>query len=466
MRRTKIVCTLGPSSRGPHQIDRLIDCGMNVARLNLSHGTHDEHAVAFGRVREEARRKGRPVGVLFDLAGPKVRVGRFPSGRVELVVGEVVALVPGDDDTVGDARTIPVSYPTLGAEVRLGDPVLLADGMLRLEVVEARPGETRCLVVDGGALGDHQGVHLPGGVRASGVSDKDLEDIAWGRDLGADFFAISFVRSAEDVVRARAVAGDVPLIAKIERAHAVSALEQIADEADGLMVARGDLGVELGPEKVPLVQKHAIEVANERGKVVIVATEMLESMKTSPRPTRAEASDVANAVLDGADALMLSGETATGRYAAEAVATMVRIIEEVESSARYRARRDPPQLDLAISTNAIAHAAVVAQHAMRLGVIAVFSDSGATARLLSDYRPDARIAALTTRPEICRRLALYWGVEPLISDRREDTDGMIAEAEARLLAAGMVKPGDEIVLTMGVPVGASSNLLKIHRVGG
>lgn len=464
MRRTKIVCTIGPATRGPHAIGKLLNAGMDVARLNLAHGTREQHAVVFTRLREEAVRKNRPLGILLDLPGPKIRTGLFPQGEVMLETNSVVLLVT--DDVPGDAKIIPIGYRDLARDVKPGDDVLLNDGLVRLEVTEVVPEGVRARVIDGGLVSDNKGVHLPGGVRAPSLTDQDAEDMAWGRELGADFFAMSFVSSAADIERARKISGDVPLIAKIERKKALDLLDEISVAADGIMVARGDLGVELGPEKVPLAQKRSIEIANGHGKVVIVATEMLESMKLSPRPTRAEASDVANAVLDGADALMLSGETATGKYPSEAVTVMGRIVEEVESSARYRAYLAPP-IEMNSSANAVANAAFAAARAMKIRVIAVISDSGGMVRLLSDYRPAADIVGVTTRPAVYRRLALYWGVRPLLCDARGDTDSMIAEAEARLLAGGVVKPGEDIVLTLGVPFGSGvqTNLLKIHRIG-
>ena len=470
-RRAKIVCTLGPASRTPERIGQLIDEGMDVARLNFSHGEHDLHRQTFGVVRSEAVRRGRAVAILQDLQGPKIRVGRFAGGSCELEVGADFTLTT--EELLGDAQRASTVYRELPNDVRAGDNILLDDGLLQLEVLAVEGHEVFTRVVVGGRLSDNKGLNLPGvNVSAPALTDKDMIDLAFGLELGVDFMALSFVRSAADVMAARklAVMPDgrrVPLIAKIERPEAVDDLDAIVDAADGIMVARGDLGVEMGPEKVPLIQKRCIDAANTRGKLVIVATQMLESMITNPRPTRAEASDVANAVLDQADALMLSGETASGRYPLLAVRTMAKIIREIEASPRFRALAvGAPALDLQVSTAAIAHAAMVAAAQMRAPVIAAVTDSGGAARLLSEYRPEARIVAFTTHPEVYRQLAAYWGVTPEMAPEAGSTDAMLDAVAASLKTHGYARSGDLAVITMAVPhgTGMSANLLQIHRV--
>ncbi len=471
MRRAKIICTLGPATQGAERIGLLIDEGMDAARLNFSHGDHAYHADLCAHVRSEAQRRGRAVAVLQDLQGPKIRVGRMRDGGVELEPGSDYTL--STRERLGDETCASTTYEALPRDVKPGDMILLDDGMLQLEVDRVDGTEVHTRVVVGGVLKDHKGLNLPGvKVSAPALSEKDRVDLAFGMQLGVDFVALSFVRSADDVREARllmraASPRRVPIIAKIERPEAVERLEEIVDAADGIMVARGDLGVELGPEKVPLIQKRCIDATNARGKLVIVATQMLESMTESPRPTRAEASDVANAVLDGTDALMLSGETASGRYPLLAVRTMSQIVCEIEASQRFRALTgQAPALDLQISTAALAHAAAVVAQQLGTPAIAVVTQAGGSARLLSEYRPEARIVAFSDLPEVVRQLALYWGVSPEPAPQAASTDEMIDAVARRLVEAGHVKKGDLAVITMGVPLGAGekTNLLKLHRV--
>src|SRR5687768_2839413 len=412
MPRAKIVCTLGPASSTPERIGELIDAGMNVARLNFSHGSHEDHAKMLQVVRSEAERRGKAVAVLLDLQGPKIRVGKFGSGSIELKPGATFTITT-DPSVVGDEKRVSTTYPLLPLDVKPGDHLLLDDGYMTLAVTEVADKEVRTVVVTGGTLKNNKGINLPGvEVSAPALSEKDRTDIGFALRLGVDYVALSFVRRPEDVIEAkRLLTADevsIPVIAKIEKPQALERLGEIIDVADGAMVARGDLGVELGPEKVPLWQKRIIEETNKRGKIVITATQMLESMMTQQRPTRAEASDVANAVLDATDALMLSGETASGAYPIEAVRTMARIIEEIEKSEYYRANTEVPTIQLVNSTNAIAHAAVHAAKAMRLKNIVVVSDSGGAARLVSEYRPEAHLICLTTDEVTWRRLALFW----------------------------------------------------------
>jgi pyruvate kinase len=470
MRRTKIVCTLGPASSTPERIGELIEAGMDVVRLNFSHGSHADHTKLIQTVRAEAERRGRAIAVLLDLQGPKIRVGRFEGGQVELQAGAEFAITT-DPTVVGDLHRVSTTYAGLTQDVRPGDQILLDDGYLSLAVTEVVDKEVRTIVVTGGVLKNNKGINLPGvEVSAPAISDKDRADIDWGLRMGVDYVALSFVRRPEDVLEAKRLltADDfrIPVIAKIEKPQALDRLDEIIGAADGVMVARGDLGVEVGPEKVPLMQKRMIERTNALGKIVITATQMLESMIQQPRPTRAEASDVANAVLDGTDALMLSGETASGKYPVEAVRTMARIIREIESSSYYRQWIEPPLLEMPVSSNAVAHAAVIAARAMKSKVIACVTDSGGVARLISEYRPEANIVAMTTSEVSFRRLALVWGVTPVHIQTAATTDELIDRVEAVLSARNLAKPGENVVITFTAPVGSgqSTNTLKVHAM--
>jgi pyruvate kinase len=469
MRRAKIVCTLGPASKEAAFIGHLIDEGMNVARINFSHGDLADHATAIVTIRREAEARGRPVGILQDLQGPKIRVGRFEKGQIELEPGADFMVTTRE--LTGNSAMVSTTYAGLPRDVSSGDVMLLDDGLLSLEVERVDGEDVHTRVLIGGTLKNNKGINLPGvSVSAPALTDKDKADLQAGLDLGVDFIALSFVRSPDDVREARALASRSPfrvsIIAKIERHEAVERLDEIVEVADGIMIARGDLGVELGAEKVPLIQKRAIEETNARGKVVITATQMLESMMQNARPTRAEASDVANAVLDGSDALMLSGETAAGKYPLLAVRTMARIIEEIESSARFKSRFDAATLDLAFGTNAIAKSAVVAARQVGAKIIACISDSGAAARLVSEYRPEAQIVAFTTQSPVYRQLALYWGVEPLMVPAAHSFDVMVEAVSRTLTEKGFARAGDLALMTVAVPVGsgASTNTLHLHRL--
>jgi pyruvate kinase len=469
MPRAKIVCTLGPASSSPQRIGELIDAGMSVARLNFSHGTHDDHARMLQIVRAEADRRGKAIAVLLDLQGPKIRIGKFANGQIELRSG--AALTITTDDVIGDERRVATTYAGLPRDVKAGDQILLDDGYLSLAVTQVRDREVDTIVVTGGILKNNKGINLPGvDVSAPALSEKDRIDIGFALRQGVDYVALSFVRRAEDVVEAKRLLTvdqvSIPVIAKIEKPQALDRLGEIIDAADGVMVARGDLGVELGPEKVPLWQKRIIEETNKRGKIVITATQMLESMITAPRPTRAEASDVANAVLDATDALMLSGETASGLYPVEAVRTMARIIDEIEHSAYYRANVEVPDIQLAVPANAIAHAALTAARAMRIKTIVAVSESGGAARLVSEYRPDANIVCLTTDEVTFRRLALFWGVTPALISPAATTEELIDRVEATLIERNLALPGENVLITMAVPVGSGmqTNVLKVHEI--
>jgi pyruvate kinase len=470
MLRAKIVCTLGPASSTPERVGELIDAGMSVARLNFSHGSHEDHTRMLHIVRSEAERRGKAIAVLLDLQGPKIRIGRFANGSVELRPGAELTITT-DQSVIGDEHRVSTTYTGLPKDVRPGDHILLDDGYLALAVSAVTDHEVKTFVVTGGVLRNNKGINLPGvEVSAAALSEKDKLDIGFALRHGVDYVALSFVRKPEDVLEAkRLLTMDqirIPVIAKIEKPQALERLGEIIDAADGIMVARGDLGVELGPEKVPLWQKRMIQESNNRGKLVITATQMLESMITQPRPTRAEASDVANAVLDATDALMLSGETASGQYPVEAVKTMARIIAEIEGSAHYRACKVTPDIQLTVSTNAIANAAVIASRSMNLKTIVVVSESGGAARLVSDYRPESNIVCLTTNEVSYRRLALVWGVTPVLIGPSATTEELVDRVEATLLERGLARPGENVLITMAVPVGAglATNVLKIHQI--
>ncbi|HET7506213.1 MAG TPA: pyruvate kinase [Kofleriaceae bacterium] len=469
MPRAKIVCTLGPASSTPERIGELIDAGMSVARLNFSHGSHDDHAKMLQVVRSEADRRGKAIAALLDLQGPKIRVGRIANGQIELRPGAELTITT--EEMLGDERRVSTTYAGLPRDVKVGDQILLDDGYLCLAVTSVADREVKTVIITGGILKNNKGINLPGvDVSAPALSEKDRFDIGFALRHGVDYVALSFVRRAEDVLEAKRLLTvdqvSIPVIAKIEKPQALERLGEIIDASDGIMVARGDLGVELGPEKVPLWQKRIIEETNKRGKIVITATQMLESMITAPRPTRAEASDVANAVLDASDALMLSGETASGLYPVDAVKTMARIIEEIERSAYYRANVEIPDIQLAVPANAIAHAAMTAARAMKLRTIVAVSESGGAARLVSEYRPDANIVCLTTNEVSFRRLAMIWGVTPVLISPAATTEELIDRVEATMIERNLALPGENVLITMAVPVGAGmqTNMLKIHQI--
>jgi pyruvate kinase len=452
MRRAKIVATLGPASSTPEAIERLVNAGMDVARLNFSHGTHDMHRANFEAVRRAAEKAGRPIAILQDLQGPKIRVGKFPDGQFLLKEGEDVVITT-DLDSAADGSKIPCTYAGLPGDVHKGDPILLADGLFRLEVLKVAKKDVTCRVVVGGVLTDRKGINLPGtAVAIPALTPKDLEDLLFGLSLGVDYVAASFVRSADDVREVRRHAGSTPIIAKIEKPQAVERLDEICLAADGIMVARGDLGVEMPLEKVPVIQKLAIEKINRFGKTAIVATQMLESMIQNPTPTRAEVSDVANAILDGADAVMLSAESASGAWPEKAVRTMGSIIEEMEKSPRYGSRPDP-ELANGVGTfaTAVARAATAAAQQLGIRAIVCYSRTGETARLLSEFRTRSNIVAFTPRADAYHRMALYWGVRARMVDAFHSTDEMLQTISSQLIASGEAKRGEAVVICSAVP---------------
>jgi pyruvate kinase len=466
MRRTKIVCTIGPSSRSPELLEKLVAAGMNVARLNFSHGTQAEHGLVIDTLRAIAERLGRPVAILQDLAGPKVRTGPLAGGTAELESGATFTLTARN--VPGDAACVSLTYAELPKEVEPGDTLLLRDGAIELSVLETTPADIVCRVVVGGSLGSHKGINLPTrSIRAPSVSEKDRSDLAFGVAKGVDYIALSFVRSADDVRRARELVrergGEIPIIAKIEKHEALDCIDAIIAEVDGIMVARGDLGVEIPLERVPLVQKMLIEKANRVGKPVITATQMLRSMVESPRPTRAEVTDVANAIIDGTDAVMLSEETASGAYPVEAVQMMGRIADDAETGFRHDVcRRRSEEAGVATLPEAVAHAACSLAADLKAPTILTCTQSGSTSRLVAKYRPRATILAATPSKATCRRLALVWGVVPVLVEKTSDLEAMIAAAREASRRAGFVKSGDTVVLTAGYPIGmaGTTNLIK------
>ena len=473
MRRAKIVCTLGPACEESETILKLLQQGMDVARLNFSHGSHEEHARVIERIRAASRQLIRPVAILQDLQGPKIRTGPLKAGRAGVAVhpgAEIV--ITTEAEVEGDEKLISTTYPFLAQDVRPGDRLLVDDGLLEFRVLRTDGVRLAAEVVEGGILKEHKGINLPGvALRVEALSEKDRADLRFGVEHGVDYVALSFVRSAEDIQQARRALEELgralPIIAKIEKPEALQNLDAIVEAADGLMVARGDLGVEVPPEQVPILQKSLVRKASHAGKPVIIATQMLESMIEHPRPTRAEASDVANAIWDGADAVMLSGETASGRYPLLAVQIMDRIVREAEQN-HLMARPRPhevPSAPLAFN-DVVASAAVRAALESDSRCIACFTVGGTTARLLSRYRPHVPIVAYSPEQKVRRRMALYWGVTPRIMEPIRDPDAMAKLVGDRLLQDELAMPGDRVVLVYGSPLGepGHTNSLRLHQI--
>ncbi|MFB3092919.1 MAG: pyruvate kinase [Dehalococcoidia bacterium] len=464
-RRTKIIATIGPATRSEAAVRSLIDAGVDAFRLNFSYGSHDEHAEAFDLIRRLSRYADRPVAIVQDLQGPKVRVGKLANGPYQLEPGEETTFTT--DDVTGDAARIPVTYAALPQVVKAGDRILLGDGEAELRVESVAGPEVRARVIEGGVLKENQGMHLPGvALSEEALSEKDLADLRLGVRLGVDYVALSFVRSGDDVRHLKKLIKEqgarIPVIAKLEKKEAIEALDEILAAADGVMVARGDLGLELGPEKVPLLQKRIIRQANRRGILVITATQMLESMTSSPRPTRAEASDVANAILDGTDAVMLSAETAVGRYPAQAVRMMARIAVEAESE---------PGEDHAEGRR-LSHAHALSRAARKLAsdvhasAIVVFTRSGYSAYLVSKERPRIPIFAFTPSEAVSRQLALCWGVTPLVANFAPSVEEMVPYTDRYLVEQGLLGKGDLVVVARWSPLGAKvwTNFVQLHRL--
>lgn len=468
-RRAKIVCTLGPATSTQERINALITAGLDVARLNLSHGSHADHLNSYRLVRAGSDAIGRSVGVLADLQGPKIRLGEFPGGPVLLTAGDEFTITT--DDIPGDRHEASTTYQGLADDVRAGDRILIDDGNVQVDVTGVAGTRVRTRVVVGGRVSDHKGINLPGvAVSAPALTAKDQEDLRWALATGVDIVAMSFVRSPDDAMVARKIMNEaccsgVPLIAKIEKPEAVRVLPEIVDAFDGIMVARGDLGVELPLEQVPAVQSRAIALARERARPVIVATQMLESMISAPRPTRAEVSDVAGAVVEGADAVMLSAETSVGAYPVETVATMARIVSAAEDNslrAEHSLTRMPTTTGGAIARAAAEVGAIVGAKAL-----VAFTMTGETARRLARYRSPVPLLAFTTEPATRSQLALTWGVETFIVAAVRHTDDMVHEVDSALVRLGRCTIGDKIVIVAGSPPGSpgKTNALRVHRIG-
>jgi pyruvate kinase len=468
-RHSKIVCTIGPATRSPRMIGKLMQAGMNVARLNFSHGTHEEHAESFSILRETAVAMKKPLAILADLQGPKIRTGALAGGGAVLLrAGQRFVITTAK--VLGDSTRVNTTFHPMPREVKRGDRILLSDGLIELRVESTTAHEVICQVANGGLLGENKGINLPGvKLRVPALTDKDREDLRFALSKGADYIAVSFVRRPEDVLLAKALVKrakeDTPVIAKLEKPEAIENLEEILRVADGVMVARGDLGVEMRPECVPVVQKNIIARARENRRPVITATQMLESMTENPRPTRAEASDVANAIFDGSDAVMLSAETATGKYPVEAVGMMARIIEEAEASIQEFPR--PAGTERLKVAETVAELVCHASRELHMKVIAVFTHSGFTARLVSRYRPLVPIVAFSPEVATRRRMALLWGVTPRSIVDIKKIDALPAIAEKRLIEERLVKKGDVIGIVAGTPMGirGTTNFMKFHVIG-
>ena len=466
-RCAKIVATLGPASSSEERIAELVDAGADLFRFNFSHGSHDDHAERYRIVRGLEKQRGHPIGCLMDLQGPKLRVGTFAEGKVTLVKGAGFRLDLNGGP--GDARGARLPHPEIFKALRAGTELLLDDGKIRLRVERAGPDFAETEVVTGGVLSDRKGVNVPNAVLPiSALTEKDRIDLAFGMDMGFDWVALSFVQRPDDVAEAKKlVAGRAAVMAKIEKPQAIERLDEILDYTDGIMVARGDLGVEMPPEVVPGLQKKIIRASREQGKPVIVATQMLESMIKAPAPTRAEASDVATAVFDGADAMMLSAESASGDYPVEAVAIMDRIIIKTESDPLYRTYLDAFQAEAQRTTaDAITLAAAQVAHTMQAVAIVTYTTSGTTTLRAARERPDRPIISLATRMSTARKLTLAWGVHPFFTEDSHSLEGLVNQARATVMDAGFAQPGNCFVVTAGLPFGTpgATNLLRIAWV--
>ena len=468
MRRAKIVCTMGPAVESAGKVRELIDAGMNMARLNLSHGGYPEHQARLDQVRLASKEAGVPVAILVDLQGPKIRLARFKAGPHDLARGDIFTITT--DEIEGTKDRVGTTYKGLPGDCKAGDRILIDDGKVTVEVIEVKGNDVVTKVVEPGAVSNNKGINLPGvAVSVPALSEKDMDDLRWGLKAGADFIALSFVRSADDIVDVHRIMDKVgvriPVIAKIEKPQAVANLQEIVNAFDGIMVARGDLGVELPIEEVPLVQKHCIQLARESAKPVIVATQMLDSMITNSRPTRAEATDCANAVLDGADALMLSGETSVGAFAVESVQTMARIITHTEEGGMdmIRPMKSTPKTKGGAITKAAAEVGAI----VGAKYLVTFTQSGDSARRTARLRSPIPILAFTPEVGTYNRMALDWGVEPELTAMVKHTDEMVKQVDTFLLKSKRCKEGELVVIVAGSPPGipGSTNAMRVHRVG-
>ncbi|MCI8287188.1 MAG: pyruvate kinase [Lachnospiraceae bacterium] len=468
MRKTKIICTIGPASDSVERLRELMLAGMNVARFNFSHGTHEEQKVKFERVKQVRDELGLPVATMLDTKGPEIRLRDFEGGRVELISGHEFVLTT--DEILGTAQKASISYKNLKNDIKKGTTILIDDGLIEMIVERIQGEEIVCRVVNGGCVSNHKGVNVPGAVLSMPyISEVDLQDILFGIEMGYDLLAASFVRCREDILEVRKILAehdcDMKIIAKIENMQGIQNLEEILEVSDGIMVARGDMGVEIPLEEVPVLQKKMIHLANACGKHVITATQMLESMIKNPRPTRAEATDIANAIYDGTTAIMLSGESAAGKYPVEAVKTMAKIAEGAEKDINYGSRmgRGEQQEETDITT-AIAYATCTAARDLRAAAIITVTLSGFTAEAISRFKPESPIIGCTVRKRVCRQLNLLWGVKPLMLAQKDSAEELFADAVSEATKAGYVKSGDIVVITAGVPLGIAGTTNMIHVV--
>ncbi|CAB4332908.1 MAG: pyruvate kinase [Actinobacteria bacterium] len=468
MRRAKIVCTMGPAVESPEKVRELIEAGMDMARLNLSHGSYEEHQARLDSVRDAAKKAGKAVAILVDLQGPKIRLARFENGPHSLARGDIFTITT--DEVPGTKERVGTTYKGLPGDCKAGDRILIDDGKVTVEVVEVKGNDVITKCIEPGAVSNNKGINLPGvAVSVPAMSEKDADDLRWGLRAGADFIALSFVRNAADIKDVHAIMDEVgihiPVIAKIEKPQAVENLVEIVEAFDGIMVARGDLGVELPIEDVPMVQKRCVELARDAAKPVIVATQMLDSMITNSRPTRAEATDCANAVLDGADALMLSGETSVGEFAIEAVQTMARIIVKTEQDGLDRIR--PLTHAPRTKGGAVTKAAAEVGGIVGAKFLVTFTQSGDSARRISRLRSAIPILAITPEIGTYNRLALTWGVEPLVTPMVKHTDEMVLQADKMLIDGKRAEIGEPVIIVAGSPPGipGSTNAMRVHTVG-
>jgi len=471
LRKAKIVCTIGPASESVETLKKLIHAGMNVARLNFSHGSHEEHAARIANIRKAAEETGKPIAILLDTKGPEIRTGTLAVDAVELEEGNMIVLTT--EEAAGTAERVSITYAELPRDVHPGDTILIDDGLIGLAVQAVKGNDIVCLIKNGGTLKSKKGVNVPGvKINLPGITEKDAQDIEFGIEQKVDFIAASFVRKASDILEIRTILerhkARIDIIAKIENQEGVDSVDEILVVTDGIMVARGDLGVEIPAEEVPLVQKKLIKKCNELAKPVITATQMLDSMQRNPRPTRAEASDVANAIFDGTDAIMLSGETAAGKYPVESVETMDRIAVRAEQELNYReilfTQAQHKQITI---TDAISQAVSNAALDLDAAAIITATESGHTARMVSKFRPKAPIVAVTPHASVIRRMSLINGVYPVLGEMANTTDEMLEMSVQEALEAGFVRHGDLVVITAGVPVRevGTTNLMKIHVIG-
>lgn len=470
MRKTKIVCTIGPASESVEILSKVIEAGMNVSRHNFSHGDHAEHAGRINQVKELAAKYNKQIAVMLDTKGPEIRTMKFEPNKVELTLGTKFTIYCGEE-VVGDTTKCSITYTNLYNDVKPGNIILIDDGLVGLEVESVEGNKINCVVKNSGVVGTHKGVNVPGvSIKLPAMTDKDIADLKFGCEVGVNLVAASFIRKAADVEAIRKIlvengGEDIQIFSKIENQEGVDNIDSIIAVSDGIMVARGDLGVEIPIEKVPSVQKMIIEKCNTVGKPVITATQMLDSMMRNPRPTRAEVSDVANAILDGTDAIMLSGESANGSWPVESVQTMARIAEEAEQKLSYEVAVSHAKQHIPAIEGVISRAACNASYELKANAIITSTQTGATARRISQCRPDCSIVAVTPSERVAKKLALCWGVYPIVAERVNSTDEMMERSVNVAKENGFIKAGDTVVISAGVPVGVgATNLLKISVV--